>query len=313
MPRVSVIIPVHGHVTLLAKCLDALARQSVPPGDIEVLVVDNGGNPGIEDVCAGHANVRLLKEGTPGSYAARNRALPAARGEFLAFTDADCLPDPRWLEAGLARLTADPALGAVGGRIELFTGDPRRPTAAELYDLALSFPQERYVRDQHFAATANLLTRRKILDQVGPFDATLRSGGDQDWGVRAWKAGVRLAYAPEAVVRHPARRTFAELAAKTRRTHGGHMARVERERQSADSPGAADADTEKAAWPGPVGKALRLAAAVLPPVPQQRLLRKVAPAMPRRHAARVFFVIWGLNIVQAAETMRLRLGGRARR
>ena len=110
---------------------------------------------------------------------------------MLAFTDADCLPRPDWLSRGVDRLLAGSGPSFAAGRIQLFPSRPGRPTSAELFELAEGFPQESYVREQGFAATANLLVTRETFDLVGPFRAELQSGGDREWGTRAGSRGVR--------------------------------------------------------------------------------------------------------------------------
>ena len=91
---VSVIIPVYNDLKLLSTCLECLDRQTYPKTRFEVLVVDNGSDLPVQPIVSRYSNVKLEKESMPGSYAARNRGIAAARGEILAFTDADCRPSP---------------------------------------------------------------------------------------------------------------------------------------------------------------------------------------------------------------------------
>lgn len=208
-PFVSVIIPVLEDEERLGVCLEALAAQTYPRDAFEVIVVDNGSSPPVR---VDRARARLLVEPRPGSYAARNTGIAAARGEIIAFTDADCLPAPDWLEAGVRRLVAEPGCGLVAGEIEVFCQDRERPTAAELYELHCGgFPQRRFVEQDGFGATANLFATRAAIEAVGGFDATLLSAGDVDFGERVRGAGHRLVYEPRAVVRHPARRAMKNL------------------------------------------------------------------------------------------------------
>lgn len=212
-------MPVHDDVDRLRACVAALLAQTHP--DFEVLVVDNASSQDVAAALPDDPRVTLLREPVPGSYAARNTGLASARGRVLAFTDADCLPEPTWLERAEAALDAEPAADLVGGAIELFYAGDRPRTAAELYEFRHGFPQERYLRVDRFAATANMVTRRSVVDRVGPFDARLRSRGDADFGQRVAAAGGLLRWAPDAVVRHPARPSSQELLEKFRRTSEG--------------------------------------------------------------------------------------------
>ncbi len=222
----SVIVPVYNDAARLALCLEALRAQTLPRDEFEVIVVDNGSTDGIRDVLAAFPEVFGLYETQPGSYRARNLGLSRARGEVLAFTDADCLPAPDWLENGVRRLRGEPGCGFIGGAIDLFPADPSKPTAPELYEMLFAFQQERCVTWESYAATANMLTRRSTMDAAGDFDGSLKSGGDGEWGRRASARGFRGVYAPDAVVRHPVRRTYAELAQKARRLAGGRYTQL---------------------------------------------------------------------------------------
>lgn len=204
-PVVSVIVPVLDSARTLGECLDALALQRVA-GPVEVLVVDNGSTDGSRELAAAHPAVdRVLDEPRRGSYAARNAGVAAASAPVLAFTDADCVPEPGWLAAALAVLgrEADPA-DLVGGAIVPIASTS--PSVWERYDRATYLDQAALV-EQGFAATANLLLRRAVLDAVGPFDASLRSSGDLELGLRATDAGFSLRYAPDARVGHRPRAT----------------------------------------------------------------------------------------------------------
>jgi glycosyltransferase involved in cell wall biosynthesis len=223
-PFVSVIVPVLDDREALARCLAALAGQTYPPDRHEIVVVDNGSREDPSPALDAVPRARLVREATPGSYAARNRGIAEARGDVLAFTDSDCVPAPEWIERGAARLAAEPACGFVAGRVELTFHDSARPTAAELYDsLVMNFHQDRNVHERRFGATANLFTTRAVLAAVGPFDAALASGGDLEWGRRVFANGYQPVYEAGALVRHPARASLAAALARERRLTGGRV------------------------------------------------------------------------------------------
>ncbi len=225
MSFVSVIIPVYNDAGL-ERCLAALATQTLPREHFEVIVVDNGGTTDLSAALMALPQATLVCETTPGSYAARNFGISLSRGDILAFTDADCTPDRRWLENALRRLEQSNRDVILGGRIQVYAKDPARPTHAEQYDLALAFPQEFYVKTRGYSVTANLITTRRIFDHAGPFDAKLMSGGDKEWCQRAVGQGFKLVYADDAVVSHPARSTVGELVKKRRRQVGGQLDRA---------------------------------------------------------------------------------------
>ena len=204
-PLVGVVIPVFNDWAGLQQCLQALARQSYPRQALRVRVVDNGST---DWPAQPHfpLPVEVIRHSRPGSYGARNRAALGWDVAVLAFTDADCQPDPAWLEQGVRAL----ALGSepprlVAGRIELTAQQPAQPTPAEQLDQILGFDQARTVRRGGFAVTANLLLPQAALEALAGFRSQTRSGGDRDLCERAVAAGLQLTYAAEALVRHPAR------------------------------------------------------------------------------------------------------------
>lgn len=219
-PRVSVIVPVYNDRDVLSTCLEALAHQTFPACDFEVLVVDNGSTEPLGDLPARFPEVRFESEPKPGSYAARNRGILCSRGEMIAFTDADCIPRADWIERGVAQLEATPALGLLGGAVNVFPRDPLHMTPTEIYEKGCAIMQDVYIGRFKFAATANVFTFRKVLDDVGWFDAELKSGGDWEWGTRV-SAKYPMAFGNDVVVSHPARHTFRERARKARRIAAG--------------------------------------------------------------------------------------------
>lgn len=237
-PFVSVIIPVFNDRDRLELCLEALSRQTygqrsgkaaqssleeVPRSPFEIIVVDNGSaHPDqIREVVDAYENTVFASEPTPGSYAARNRGLAFATGEILAFTDADCIPAPDWIERGVFHLLQVPNCGQVVGKVDLFFADPQRPTAVELYESLTAFPQERLLQEFHGGATANVFTWRRVVDDVGAFNPRLKSNGDLEWGKRVFLSGYSQVYAADVRVEHPSRRSWQELHKRTIRLAGG--------------------------------------------------------------------------------------------
>ncbi len=219
--RVSVIIPVYNHPEYLAKCLDALAEQTIPHDQLEVIVVDNGSDEPPEAMVAKYSFARFCEESRPGSYAARNKGVQMARGSILAFTDADCVPHEKWLEAAIRAIEGTRPIDVVAGRIDIVAQDSAHPTATELFDIAVRMDQRKRVEESYGVVTANMVTRRELFDRVGPFDDSLMSGADAVWSARAAGCGYLVSYVDEAIVVHPARTKLREVLRQARRRAGG--------------------------------------------------------------------------------------------
>lgn len=212
-PIVSVIIPHYRDLHGLDRCLAALGRQSYPADRIEIVVADNdaaGDLLAVEARIGGRAHLLAVEQ--RGAGPARNGGVAASRGEILAFIDADCVAHGDWLAEGVAALDRG---DLIGGRIEVLVQDPDDPTPTEAFEAVFAFDNERYVRRLGFTVTANLFCRRDVFDAVGGFRVGVSE--DLEWCRRATGAGYRLVYAPEAVVGHPARRSWDELVAKWKR------------------------------------------------------------------------------------------------
>lgn len=209
LPTVTVVVPVHNGEATIRTCVEALLAQDWPRDARELIVVDNRSTDRTREVVA-EFPVRLVEErDRQSSYAARNRGVAAAQGAVLAFTDADCVPDPGWVRALVSAL--EPAtVGIAAGPIEAWRAD----RLVERYQAVRALRAERAFRHPvlPFAQTANAACPRVVFDAVGGFDALCRFGGDLDfcWRVQR-RTGLRLAYEPAAIVRHRHRTTWRGL------------------------------------------------------------------------------------------------------
>src|SRR5687768_7718339 len=130
-PRVSVIVPVRNGATDIAALLACLERQTLPRRAFEIVIGDDGSNDGgCDNVTTEDGHVRVAAGPPTNSYAARNRAVAASGAPVLAFCDADCRPEPAWLERGLEALE-DMDLAA--GRIRFDV--PKERTSWTLVDM----------------------------------------------------------------------------------------------------------------------------------------------------------------------------------
>lgn len=280
-PAPAVVVPVWGQWPLVPELLAALAAQTLAPAAI--LIVNNEA-PAPPPALELPPQARILPCGGPGSYAARNAgaaaALAADPGALLAFTDADCRPDPGWLAALAEAATAAPG-ALLAGPVRMVA--PERRSAAAVFDLVRGIPQAAYVA-RGYAATANLAVPGAVFAALGGFEARRRSGGDAEFCRRAGRAGHALRLVPGATVAHPARADWADLAVKARRVKGGQVA--------------AGPLPRRAAW------VLR---SLCPPVSDSRaFLAAPHPLSDRLLAVALRFRLWG---VELAEVARLLAGG----
>lgn len=202
--KITVVIPHLNQPQMLERCLASLADNTRQPD--EIIVVDNGSStlPQVPK------NVTLLQEKTPGPGPARNLGVAHAKGNVLAFIDADCLARFDWLEEAERAITRAEILG---GDVRIGYVNPAQLTVLEAYESIYAYRMKRYITEENFTGTGNMIVRRDVIDEVGPF-AGLSVAEDKDWGHRATAMGYRIVYVPRMRVYHPARRTFFELYAK---------------------------------------------------------------------------------------------------
>lgn len=198
-PRVSVIVPVRNAGGDLPALLENLSRQTEQ--SFELVIGDDGSDDGSTDALArlDDPKVRVVPGPPVNAYAARNRAVAESRAPILAFCDADCRPDPEWLEHGLAALES---AEVVAGRIRFDI--PAEPSIWSLLDAETTKDHLRQVK-VGTAETANLFLRRQLFDLVGPFDADQPGYGDFEFVLRCVSRGAKLAFAEDAAVQHPVR------------------------------------------------------------------------------------------------------------
>jgi glucosyl-dolichyl phosphate glucuronosyltransferase len=218
---ISVIVATHSRRPLLTRTLDALMRQDWPADDFEILVVDNDST---DDTAAYVSNlesqpgprVRLLQERRRGKTYAVNTGLAAARGDLLAFTDDDVVPEPQWLRALSGAIDDTGADFSVGRILPLWEASPPEWVGPALHGV-LAIPDNGPTRlelragvNEHVMALAgNLAVRPRVFAQIGSWRTdlgkelgSLRSGEDHEFFLRMIRAGYRGVYEPQARVAH---------------------------------------------------------------------------------------------------------------
>lgn len=181
-PFISVIVPVYNGEKYLAEALESIRRQDYEP--LEVVVVDDGSTDRTGEIARGFdLNLRYTRQPNRGPSAARNRGLEMARGEIVAFQDADDLWPEGKLALQLQKLMDDPSLEIVLGRVQ-------RIKLAGVADGEEVFED---FSEPHIAFNlGSALYRKSVFDRVGLFDVTMRYSEDVEWLMRARERGVRM-------------------------------------------------------------------------------------------------------------------------
>ncbi|NDY58657.1 glycosyltransferase [Desulfovibrio sulfodismutans] len=202
-PLCSVVIPALNAARHLPGCLAALHAQTMPAAAFEIIVVDDGSTDDTASVAQACGATCLCQPHT-GPGAARNRGARMAQGSILVFTDADCRPEPDWLEAMVQALSARAGSSTAGAQ-GVYATDQQSLVAR----FAQSEFEDRYeLMRRHpsidLAATYSAAYRRDVFLEAGGFDERFPRADNEDTELsyRLSAKGHSLALAPGAVVRH---------------------------------------------------------------------------------------------------------------
>jgi glycosyltransferase involved in cell wall biosynthesis len=173
---VSVVVPFCNAERWIEACIEGLVSQKYPRSRCEILMVDNNSTDASAAIVRRYPEVRLLAEVKQGSYAARNRGLGAARGDLVAFTDADCAPSHDWLDE-VVRAMEDPDIAILLGSRE-YVGPSFGLSMIAAYENERDAFMVRSERRQlYYGHTNNMVVRRAVFDELGPFVES-RRGAD---------------------------------------------------------------------------------------------------------------------------------------
>lgn len=230
-PLVSVVIPCYNGARYILSTLASVLDQGID--ELEVIVVDDGSRDGSADlVRRAYPQVRVDEQANAGVAAARNRGIALARGEFVAFVDADDIWLPGKLAAQLDLMRSHPDCRMNYAAWQVWDSDSPAPAPSDLEEVQRSAADTaRWAGPSGwiypallldcYVWTSTVLARRSLFDEIGTFDPTLRLGEDYDLWLRASRVTPILRLPrPYALYRiHPASITH------TRPT-GNHRARV---------------------------------------------------------------------------------------
>lgn len=228
-PAVTVVVPVRNGAATIGSCLQAIVGQQWDGSDLEIIVVDNGSTDGtLQKITDEFPSVRLLQESKPGVSHARNLAIQEAQGDWIAFTDADCIPTPTWLQSLVQCAEESQEVSFVGGPIRALL-----PTTSIGLFTENLFDQGRSIERENPPSfiSANLFVRKSDLIRVGMFNPKYPRGQDTELAWRShFRFGARFAFAKDAVVEHANESTWMGLIKKAWQ-HGSGSSRLIEEYQ----------------------------------------------------------------------------------
>lgn len=209
-PSVSVVIPVYNDPEGVRLTLESVSNQTYPNKDYEVVVVNNNSDDGddtqgaIDEYHEQYPErVRPVFESEQGRWHALDAGIEAARGDVLAFVDAEMTVEVDWL-ASVIEALEETGADYLGTTVESYPPDGKETTAT-LFDRLTLFRMGEYFEESYFVGAGCTTVRREVIDAVGGFSTDVRYMADNEFGKRIHAAGFSQHFEPSIVMRHPAR------------------------------------------------------------------------------------------------------------
>ena len=187
--KVSVALVVFNEKKYIKRCIDALLRQTYM--NFEIIVIDNGSTDGTGEIINSYNDERIkyfVENSKCGLSRLRNIGIEKSRGEFVFFTDGDCIPNKYWLEEGLRTLQDRKYVGVEGKTYYESSNTTISNVIVESW--------------KGFYMTCNVGYRREVLDKVNCFDPNFTYGHeDRDLAIRVLKYG-EIYFSEDMIVVH---------------------------------------------------------------------------------------------------------------
>ncbi|HTY91607.1 MAG TPA: glycosyltransferase [Methanocella sp.] len=197
-PPVSVYVPCYNAERYIEKCIQAILAQTYKAD--EIIIVDDGCTDGTVDIASKYP-VKIVHHGkNKGLAAGRNTGFRSARNEFVAGLDADCIPQPDWLEKIMGRFT-DERVAGVGGKLL----EKNRDTMPDRWRSSHMVQNwgDKEAFNPNFLFGADNVYRKSCIEKAGFFNEKYRTNyEDVDIGEKLKAKGYTLIYTPDAVVWH---------------------------------------------------------------------------------------------------------------
>lgn len=206
--NLSVVIPAYNEEKYIGDTLQSLIDKA---GDdiYEIIVVDNASSDNTAEVAKSFKGVRVVREKRKGLTRARQAGLLAAKGDLIAYIDADTHVKDDWLHRVKREFEKNPRLVCLSAPYSLYDVSKWKRILVWSYWNLLAYPTYKLLM-QYMVLGANFVARRNVLMKIGGFDATIEFyGEDTDIARRLARAG-KVKFLRKSLVTSSARRMEAE-------------------------------------------------------------------------------------------------------
>ncbi|MEW6618095.1 MAG: glycosyltransferase [bacterium] len=202
---ISIIIPVKNGEKTIKKCLDSLKNLNYT--NYEIIVIDDNSSDKTQEILSSYEGIQTMKTSGVGPASSRNLGIKQAKGDYLAFTDADCIVHPEWLKELLKGFDEDSVVG-VGGDQQSPDDESEFGKIVQGFLKTVGFvtdyikAQKTMIETKH-NPSCNVMYKKEIFDKLGGFLEGLWPGEDVEFDYRIKKLKkYKLKYNPQAIVYH---------------------------------------------------------------------------------------------------------------
>jgi cellulose synthase/poly-beta-1,6-N-acetylglucosamine synthase-like glycosyltransferase len=208
LPFISIIIPAKNEEKLIRSCLNSLKALDYPKDKLEIIVVD-GLSTDQTDTVARELGATVISNVKQTVSPGRNIGFENAKGELIAFTDADCIIDKNWLTNCVKYFEQDEAVACVGGPNLTPEGESNFGKAVGfVFDQpifaagSIHARELKAVKEVTSIPGCNAIYRQKVLSKVMPLDESMLTGDDTLLNRKILDLGYKLLYTPDVIVLH---------------------------------------------------------------------------------------------------------------
>ena len=206
--RASIIIPAHNEEKYIKNTLEAAVHQSFP-SYFEVIVVDNASTDNTFKVANSFENVKVVREEKKGVQFARERGRHEAKGEILAYLDADSIPHENWLKNGIAYFSQPDVVG-VSGPYDYYDEKPFLRFVSFLFQKvffrAVHFIVQDVLHKAGVMLGGNAFIKASAMEKIGGFNTSIVFYGDDTDTDRRLATVGKVLFKNDVIVKSSARR-----------------------------------------------------------------------------------------------------------